>query len=122
MTATLKAPPPPPKARPVTDAEISAPAPVVPARTLPALSPSARVIYGGRPAYVGADCWFITTTLDGYEVIALPARLFRRGYVQPDLWTLSVQGDPGAMPTEYTAEFSETPTLQHWCWPVVPSA
>jgi hypothetical protein len=83
----------------------------------------ARVDYGGRPAYVGADVWYIHTrgVGPGARQIAVFCKLHSRLSRESEKWNLSVQWNPsGRWDKLVGREFSETPQEGYWCWPVVP--
>lgn len=89
--------------------------------------PAVIEFYGGRPAYIGVDVWYCRHEAsfndEATRLETLPGKLFARGLVDPNSWTLSVHFYASAMPDAvHDIEFSETPMHGRWCWPVVPVA
>ncbi len=117
---SAKAPPPPPKAASVQAEEKEKAEPELQLLTPPK---GAKVFYGGRPVYIGADVWYIHTDPSGQQLEVKPAKLFIRNKINPDLWTLNVYffvgGTPMAM---HDVNFSAKPKHGCWCWPNVPVA
>ena len=90
--------------------------------------PGCQTLYGGKPGYVGAECWYIHTKPLGVKMerlIAVPAMLFQRspfaetqGHPKQNTWMLRLQWTPKDSRQMLDIAFSETPQFGCWCWPL----
>lgn len=90
-----------------------------------------RVDYAGKPGYVGARVWYITTkpSIRGKdkELEAKPGILYSRAahsadpnHPLSDRWDVSVQIFGESTKKFHGIAFSETPQLGCWMWPQIP--
>ena len=117
-TATLL---PPGAQKPKAKAKERSESMTIPASVPIVAPPKGSDFYGGKPAYVGVDVWYCRLDASTEQLGVLPGKLFARGYVNPDLWTVSVTWAAGLIPDGMPdVGFSEEPKHGHWTWPVIP--